>query len=134
MSAFVVSDRTMQVCVTALHNRQLACEDADKLGRDLFALNERAVNWRYDGVDKPDSPSGWEWKVTCPLVHGDGIPVDRKLACEWLKALHCLRYQLTEGEQFIEHDLYKRIEKRAHQIESYLAQSLPEYQNAPWDF
>lgn len=135
MSAFVVSRETMQVCVTALHDRMSDCRNADQLGRDLFALNEQAVNWRYpNGPQDVGLYAEWQWRVTCPLVDGNGIPVDRKTACQWLKALHCLRYQLTEGEKFETHNLYKRIMERIRQIETSIVCQLPEYNEAPWDF
>lgn len=135
MSAFVISRETMQVVVTALRDPNNAAEDADKLGRDLFALNERAVEWRYnqEADAEPSSYADWIWRVASPLLDGYGAPVYRKTACEWVKALHCLRYQLSEGEPFETHSLYLRIQQRIRELESGIVHNLPEYDAAPWD-
>jgi len=127
----------MQRCVSAMQKPNLACEDADQLGRDLYELNRQAVQCRYP-QDAPDEvpgaviPDGWKWRVTSVLHNGHGIPEDRATACDWLKALHCLSYQCSEGD-VPESPLYQQIDRRIRQIEAHLACSLPEYDAAPWD-
>jgi len=135
MSAYVVSRETMQTCVTALHDRHLSCEDADQLGRALFELNEKAVNCRYpNGPQDIGAEADWRWRVTCPMLDGYGVPEDRKIACEWLKALQCLHYQMSEGDEVPASLLYATIEKHIRKIAMSLATSLPEYKAAPWDW
>ena len=135
MSAFIVSPETMQRCISALHKHEQPCEEADRLGRELFALNVKAVQYRY-----PDSPveslekwTQWTWRVSCPLIDGHGMPDDRAVACDWLKALHCLVYQLSEGDEVPGTTLYARVQGRIAEIENHIAMSLPEYEAAAWD-
>ena len=79
MSAFVVSDSCMQYCVSALNPDRASCEDADRLGRELFELNEKAVAYRYGHVQHP-APSEWRWKLTCPMMHARAsLPADRQI-------------------------------------------------------
>ena len=136
MSAFVVSDGTMQKVVTALCEDHESCEDADKLGRDLFRLNEAAVNHRYAAckhvTPQEGKGEGWTWKVSGALRNCHRVPVDRATACAWLKAMHCLKYQLSEGEQFTNTLLFERLSRRIRTFESSIISNLPEYDAAPW--
>jgi hypothetical protein len=138
MSAFVVRDATMQKVVSALRQDNESCEDADKLGRDLFALNEDAVDHRYAAHPLVTPRQGsdywdWTWRGSSANHNGHGVPIQLALACDWLKAMHCLRYQCSEGEQFEKTDLYVRLTKRIHQFESAIVCGLPEYDQADWD-
>ena len=137
MSAFIVSEETMQKVVSAMLASHEACEDADRLGRKLFALNESAVNYRYAARPQSEPQAGdysaWSWRVTSPLRNSEGVPQDRAIACEWLKVMHCLRYQMSEGEQFEQTALYQRLHKRIHEFEYAIVSSLPEYDAAAWD-
>ena len=109
----------------------------------MIRLNIQAVQHRYprESLDTlPGSPwseediEAWRWRVTSPLVDGIiGIPADLAVACDWLKALHCLRYQMSEGEEVPASDLYRQITERAQAIADHLAAGLPEYQAAAWD-
>ena len=139
MSAFIVSPETMQRCVTAMHHRHEPCAHADQLGRELFKLNMRAVAHRYPN-DTPSTLPGmdeemaeiWTWRVDCPLLHYD-CPDDLGIACDQLKALHCLRYQLTEGDEVPATSLYGQIERRIQELEGHIVTRLPEYKAAAWD-
>jgi len=138
MSAFIVSPETMQRCVAAMEREDGSWEDACDLGRRLYDLNQRAVQHRYPNY-KPDQlpgspiPENWEFRVTCPLSDGHGIPTNQAIACNWLKALHCLRYQCTEGDEVPNDLLYKQLHDRIRKIERHLVSELPAYQDAPWD-
>ena len=135
MSAFIVSDRTMQLAVAALRVPTQSCEDADNLGRELYALNLQAVNHRYGGRHTPGEEINpeWQWKGTYPLVGYANIPEDLATACEWVKALHCLRYQMSEGDAVPATAHYAEITARIRQIEAHIVTRLPEYDSAPWD-
>lgn len=135
MSAYVVSSETVQLCVTALHS---ACapkiwnpEEANELGRALFLLNEQAVNYRYPNRDQSTGTySDWVWHPAMPLLDCYGMPINRRLACQWVKALRNLRYQLTEGEQFTSHRLYVMIDGKIRDIEESIVIGLPDYKDA----
>lgn len=135
MSAFIVSNRTMQRAVTALRNPNHTCEDADRLGRELYALNLQAVNHRYKGRHTPGEviDPEWTWNLTQPLTGYGNIPEDMTIACQWLKALHCLHYQMTEGDAVPATALYADITARIRQIETHIVTNLPEYNAADWD-
>ena len=47
MSAFIVSDRTMQAAVAALDDQNQPCAQLDQLGLELYKLNDAAVQSRY---------------------------------------------------------------------------------------
>ena len=142
MSAFIVSNQTMQHCVTALTTDQHSCEDADQLGRDLFRLNIQAVNHRYQDsqpetkdqmTDDLDAYAGWKWKLTINRTNAQGGPEDRAVACQQLKSLHCLRYQMSEGEDVPATALYRDIERRTVELARLIVTGLPEYDAAEWD-
>lgn len=136
MSAFVVSDRTMQRVVSAMKKLEGSCEDADQLGRDLFELNRQAVAHRYPQEATrilENDTAGWTWSVTCPLGDGRGLPSDRTVCCEWLKAMECLHYQMSEGDAVPTSPLYAQLEKRINEYKSHVVHWLPEYEAAAWD-
>lgn len=122
MSAFVISDKTMHRCVSAFSENK-ASEDCDEIGRNLFKMNNDAVESRYQDRH-PDTfydPEKYRYRVMFP----------DKL--NQVKALHCLRYQCSEGD-VPECDLYKELESKIREIESRIVHSLPEYEALPWDF
>lgn len=142
MSAFVVSDRTMQQCVSALTTDRQSCEDADQLGRDLYRLNVLAVNHRYRDsrpeiqermTDEPDAYAEWRWKVNNVVGDAAMLPENRVVACQQLKALHCLRYQMSEGEEVPASALYHDVERRTVELARQIVSGLPEYDKATWD-
>ena len=130
MSAFIVSDSTMQSAVSAMHSPRHSCEDADVLGQKLYDMNHKAVQARYPS--RGYGATVFKWKPSGHLANGNNIPEDLTTACQWLKALHCLRYQCSEGD-VPEMLLYKALEKTIHQFESHLATIHPEYKQAEWD-
>jgi len=132
MSAFIVSPETMQRCVSALHHRHDPCAQADQLGRELFKLNAQAVAHRYGKCDEIPEESDWTWRVDCPSLYYD-CPDDLGIACDQLKALHCLRYQLTEGDEVPATSLYGQIKRRIQELEGHIVTRLPEYKAAAWD-
>jgi len=124
MSAFIVSERTMQRVVTAMRREEGAWEDACQLGRDLYAMNHRAIEARYG---EPQYVPPFEWTVQ--MLPDEG---DRKRWCELLKALDCLLYQCSEGDVPKE-ALYKQLEACRNKLRAEIVHGLPEYDKAPWD-
>jgi hypothetical protein len=118
MSAFIVTPQTMNWCLHALDTSNAPCDELDCLGRDLYALNQRAVEARY-GEEDPFP----EFRIT-PC---------KPSKIQQLKSLHCLRYQCSEGDIPETSLLYARIEKRIHELESEIIHDLPEYDAAIWD-
>ena len=136
MSCFIVDEKTMQRVVTAMHNHSLPCEEADKLGRELWALNLRAWDHRYskDKTTATDREivAEWTWRVTSPVTDGHGNPwKNTKLACQWLKSLVCLRYQCSEGD-CDKDPLYERLTARINSLALAIVGQLPEYEAAEW--
>jgi hypothetical protein len=137
MSCFIVGEKTMQRCVSALHDHQQPCEAADQLGRELWLLNFAAWDSRYpnDKTTATDREivAEWKWKLTCPVTDGHGNPWrNNKLACQWLKSLVCLRYQCSEGN-CDESPLYGRLTKRINDMALAIIAEMPEYKSAEWE-
>jgi hypothetical protein len=128
----------MQAAVSALHDHSKACEDADQLGRDLYALNCKAVAVRYPDDDnpQPEDFAEWRWKgngeLRTPCTWHSSIPANLAAACRELKALQCLKYQLGEGEEVPATALYDQITKHIHAMTAAIVGLLPEYDAAPW--
>lgn len=137
MSAYIVEDKTINKVVTKLaYDRDgnwLKCklkdagydletlEGKQKLGWDMFKLNIRSVNMRYE--DKPadtfrplDYRFQLEGNYPKPAVY---------------KSLSCWMYQSCEGD-CDNSPLYKLMEEvKASWADSIVA-SLPEYDKAIW--
>ena len=142
MSAFVVSAETLQRCVSALHQPTQPCEVADDLGRQLIRLNIQAVRHRYPDMGPLEMPGTtwsdsqieeWTWRVEERTPPGGFGPCDTALACWRVKALSCLRYQMTEGDDVPKTDLYAQIEKMIHELHASIVATIPAYRDASWD-
>jgi hypothetical protein len=131
MSAYIVSNETMnrvvstimrtcrefgQRCTYSLGGREFD-RVASEIGRDLFALNARAVVERYGGTAD-----------MAPFRFHYILP--RKPAAE-LKSLHCLIYQCSEGA-VMNDPLYRDLEKLCGRISDEIIANMPDYQAAPW--
>lgn len=131
MSAFIVSDKTMNTVVNAFfkHDRQMRDAPQDQLellGHQLFDMNADAIRARYgerdDGYDEtPD----YRWT---PLRLYDG----RAALCAMLKAAQCLGYQCSEGD-VPDYPLYKRLNALVEDLSYEIISELPEYNRAEWD-
>jgi hypothetical protein len=120
MSAFIVSEACMHKVVSALHDERASCEDCDRLGRELYAMNARAVAARYRDRVVVGDGSTYRYSPRVPT------PI------EALKALECLRCQCTEGDMDRE-TLYSRLTDRINDLRADIVRELPEYSVAPWD-
>ncbi len=137
MSCFIVTDKTMQDAVSAMHIHSASSDLADQLGRELWLLNFAAYDARYpkDQTTATDREiaAEWQWKPAFPVLTDRGIPASRAAACQWLKSLICLRYQCSEGE-CRKHELYHRVSNRIAQLALLIIDTLPEYEAAAWDY
>ena len=135
MSAFFVSIGTMNKVLDGIMNirnriysshgrfdvAQGRAADLDKLGQDLFMMNLRALNARYND----DVPEGVEYTypmrfMATPLEHS-------------LRACECLMYQCSEGN-VPDEPLFKNLKAFAEELRSAIIDRSAIYQAAPWDF
>lgn len=138
MSAFIVSDHTMQRVVRGMYPAWCSSDAFSHYGRELYRLNAEAMRVRYghDPADYADLEN-WEYNPClriCGILDRDDIPENLAEACGILKAMHCLLYQCSEGEQLTEQAAYKALQKRIHLYEATIVDRLPEYDAAPWDY
>ena len=127
MSAFLVSNETINRVVHLLDrqscgrrkNGHLIGEAANVLGQQLWELNAQAVGCRYGHA--PEQLEQYAW-------HGRSYT-----RIQLIKAAQCWRYQCAEGEQFMMHELYKRVEQKLHGMMGSLIAGMKEYEETPWD-
>jgi hypothetical protein len=129
MSAFIVSDETMQRAVEGIRLSGMSDflgyftdTQGEEIGQILFDLNAEAVHQRYP-QHEPKFPV---YRHCFPPRSG------RRAKIEGYKALCCVRYQCSEG------DLPRRPEYQAlceviALLAAEIVSELPEYQAAPWD-
>jgi hypothetical protein len=138
MSAFIVEDKTINKIVTWLAygrdnswSRRIVEElgydldkplSREKLAKDMFALNCKAVDARY-GKNEAEKfrPLNFRFHIE---DSGGTIPV--------LKAINCWHYQCSEGDEVPEHPLYKTMERLANSLAQQIVSRLPEYDHAVW--
>lgn len=136
MSAFIISKETMDRALNGLrnahnylgHTNMLETDEfglMNKIGRDLFKLNEDAVEQRYPNDDWLSRPDGindsdvYEFDINhCSVIAS-------------YKALQCLVYQCCEGD-IPESPMFKRLEEASACLGKEIIQKLPEYNSAPW--
>jgi hypothetical protein len=139
MSAFMVGAATMQRVVLAImhHCPSFNGLPTDRpgfppggigtiIGRELFAMNQRAVNARYrDAVETgySDPPEFW--------YRHEALPNTLAEQCACYKAICCLLYQCAEGSVPEEKPYQQLVKLRRHLAEDIVG-SLPEYEQAPW--
>ena len=140
MSAFMVSDQTINKAVTFISHRYLKdssylkdkflelgldTESPDfcgKLGQAMFDLNIRGVNTRYgEGEAQDFRPLDYKYtpEYNVPAIWA------------W-KALVCWNYQCSEGD-VIKDPFYKLMNQLEGEIAGYILRRSPEYDAAPWD-
>ena len=121
MSAFIVSDKTINAIVTNCYNSNYSDKCKRNLAKQLFNLNRASINQRYGmGEDKKFREMDYEYKRHT---------VDKVTA---FKALQCLIYQCSEGN-VPETRLYKSLEKKEQKLAYEIVTNLPEYNKTSWD-
>ena len=133
MSAFIVEktciDRAVSLWMTDGHGQSpsggmpFSCDQADELGRQMIRLNVSAVDKRYSTNEGAD----WDTYIEAyryPLKHVPRIAA--------LKALQCVIYQCSEGNEFTSTNTYKEMRRMEKLALQHIVGQLPEYQKAPW--
>jgi hypothetical protein len=118
MSAFVVNNMTIHRCLYGLVYAKLARGYSPSLGQKLLDLNVRAVNARYNEKD------------VAPKFEDMGEMDVSKMSA--VKALHCLRYQCSEGD-VPKDPLFKKISRAIEILSEDIVCNLPEWSKVPWD-
>jgi hypothetical protein len=129
MSAFIVTNQTMNLCVDGLAYASENCwndryqgmslkNDQEKVGQFLFAMNTDAVNQRYN-EDTPVPEFQYLWL-------GQVAPVAS------YKALQCLLYQCSEGD-VPERTAFKELQMLVQALANRIISNLPAYEAADWD-
>lgn len=138
MSAYVVENKTINKVLSHIKlkrdsewiKRQLiektgfdvtTDEGLEQLGRALLLLNVQAVNVRYgNGDDATQILKDYSYRLT--------LDANCFIA---LKALHCLRYQCSEGD-VPETDMYKTIEWLSMTWAEDIVRDIKAYDIAAW--
>lgn len=131
MSSFIVEDKTIHRIVSWIANNQHSnwtstyipsewkkCNNFDKLGKSLIALNYKATNARYAEQLKVDIKYKWE-----NLYHINDFQA--------LKSAECLRYQCSEGN-VPKTKLFKLLERLIEGIKSNIIRKIKTYEDAEW--
>jgi hypothetical protein len=142
MSAFIVSDTTLQIIVRFLDldvrfsnsskcygclNRILQKqgfnlefpEHKDRLIKEMALLNRLGVNERYN-----------ENELEMQVRYIDAMPPSLMQA---YKSLGCFLYQCCEGDIPEKNDLYKMFEEIKNQMAHAIIRTFKEYDEAKWD-
>ncbi len=142
MSAFIVSDTTLQTIVRFLDldvrfsnsskcygclNRLLLkqgfnlkyLEHKDRLVKEMAFLNRKGVNERYQ-----------ESKLELDIRYIDDFPPSLIQA---YKSLACFLYQCCEGDIPENNDLYKMFDEIKNEMAHSIVRELKEYDDAKWD-
>lgn len=131
MSSFIIDNKCMNRIINGLYWKSnfkdgyrslyeemnlISSDDFVILAKKLFKLNTDAFNYRYDENNKVPE---FEW-INCPVTD-----------IQFLKSLHCLRYQCCEGN-IPKRKLYKWLTDVINCMESYIVRKMPEYEKAEW--
>ncbi len=142
MSAFIVSDNTLQTIVRFLdldarfsnNSRCYGClkrillkqgfnleypEHKDRLIKEMALLNRLGVNERYD-ENELEMDVRFIDDFTPSLIQA-------------YKSLGCFLYQCCEGDIPEKNDLYKMFEKIKNEMANSIVRDLKEYDDAKWD-
>ena len=117
MSAFIVSNNTIHRCVHGLVYAKLAFAYNQPVGQKLFEMNAKAVAQRY----KEELQSVW--------FEESDKPVSKMSA---VKALHCLRYQCSDGD-IPQTALFQKLSRAIEILSEDIVCNLPEWNKEPWD-
>lgn len=109
-AGFDLEDKTQAGCIA--------------LGQALYNLNHRACGIRYPGSDELPGEGA------IPYIYRRMSAIERIPA---LKALHCLKYQCSEGDAV--HDpIYKLLEDIEISWMCKIVRALPAYDRAAWGY
>lgn len=138
MSAFIVSDNTINRIVSHLNMRQRdynhifdnngyplgVTEYLQQLASDLHLMNCDAVDARYGhgtaAQDEADVKTDFKFQFTQP-----------ESPLRIYKALQCYLYQCSEGD-IDQRRLYKMMQRLKTEMADNIIRQLPGYEDAPW--
>lgn len=133
MSSFLVSNRCLNSILSLFYFENTTraklpagidntCEGLEELGRKLLDLNIDATCVRYSDKKYVKGKKDFLNFI---------MDVKQVSKIESAKALHCLRYQCSEGS--IERKkLYKWLTLVVNQVDAEIVSELPKYVSAPW--
>ncbi len=125
MSAFIVSTRCMNRCVStiwAVEPHFDGCQTQTELGNKLYAMNQAAVFDRYAHRNDIEG---------APIyTHSDRDHLMSSPAASF-KSLTCLRYQCWEGD-VPNSPLYLDLERVMGRVSARIVAAMPAYEAAPW--
>ena len=122
MSAFTVSNLTIDRCVSAMYRTWQGGNAETLLGQRLMRLNRAAMDERYPDRH-PDS------KATAPEIEAYRHTPQATNPFLFLVALECLRYQCSEGE-VVRDPLYAEVEQAVNHWRRTILATIPEYKAA----
>ncbi len=124
MSAFVVSDRTIDRFLTAVEKAMKMKEDElQELGQQLLEMNIDAVNYRYDD----------EIPYRQYRFKRSGRSSERQeILLDGYKAGCCIRYQCMEGP-IEDRVLFRKLDDMLNNIAHEYITNLDEFEKLDWD-
>jgi len=124
MSAFVVSDKTIDRFLTAVENtRKIKEDELQELGQQLLEMNVDAVNYRYDD----EIPyRQYRFKRSGRFSEREYILLDG------YKAGCCIRYQCMEGP-IEDRVLFRKLDDMLNNIAHEYITNLDEFEKLDWD-
>jgi len=132
MSAFTISEKTMQICLAIMAECPGVCKkygyepnDSQRLGDDLYTMNQEAIHQRYK--EDVESIKFIAKPITIMGNFGEQGRV------QLYKSLQCLHYQCNEGDVPESNKLYELLTECISDIAHAIVRKLPQYENAKWD-
>ena len=137
MSAYIVSKATIDRIVTRIHGAhgiysiersypaiyQAYKGDCNRLGQNLWKLNVKAVNQRYN-ENNPVEIYQYAFDRNC-------AGGKRKQQVRVFKSLRCFLYQCSEGD-VPETPLFQELDRYCSALAADIVAELPEYEDAAW--
>jgi hypothetical protein len=132
MSAFLVEKATIDRAMWALKyvadisfGEKYETDDLDRIGENMWNLNRKAVAFRY----RLEAGESLSYKYGGSLIFSNQT-LSHKIAC--FKAMECLIYQCTGGEQFETDPYFVMLDKAIQKMACAIVHALPEYDSASW--
>lgn len=118
--------------------KQLVCNSSgeaseEKIYQELYNLNYKAYNTRYEGRHEPednDLDKFAEYDNPPVGMYSGKINANHY---QMLKSMECYLYQCAESEELEKSIVYKEIQRFKNAIMCKIVHSLPEYDAADWD-
>lgn len=105
----------------------------EKIYQELYKLNHKAYNTRYEGRHEPeenDLDKFAEYDNPPIGMYSGEINANHY---QMLKSMECYLYQCAESEELENSIVYKEVRRFKNAIMCKILHSLPEYNAADWD-